>query len=363
MHIPKWFFRGLAALLLFVIQPYISLFAQTINAHSVLADSILKEFKLPAIGYAVISSGEYFELEVLGVKQLGTNRAATTQDRFRIGSNSKAITALLAAVMIQNGEINWETKFFDLFPKWKPQSNEAYHDLTLADLLSFRNWLPMYSYNWSKPRPRQIMGDAVEQRYNFGKWALRQKPVYLGEEFNRSNLSFVAAGLMLEKASNKTFELLLEDLEIQMDIRFRMGQPNHSDSLAIWGHDARLNPEPPGENVKLNWLAAAGNIQLTLPDFARFLQYHLAGLRGECAWLPKETFEKILFGRPEFAFGWFWEINENGDRVAHNIGNPGSFLSRVLINPTRDRAYIVVTNCMTESSYEGTQLLMNRLQQ
>lgn len=108
---------------------------------------------------------------------------------------------------------------------------------------------------------------------------------------------------------------------------------------------------------------AAGNIQISLPDHAAFLQYFLRGMKDKAILLNKSRFEHLLFGLPDFAFGWFWEINENGERVAHNLGNPGSFLSRVLINPTRDRAYIVVTNCMTEASYEGTQLLMDRLQE
>ena len=332
------------------------------TSHKELADSILKAFDLPALGYAVISADSILEMEVVGVKRLGFPDSVTLQDHFRIGSNTKAFTALMAELIVSTGKINWDTKFFDLFPKWKIHSQPAYYSLTLQDLITFRNKLPMWTYSFPEPKPSLIKGNAAQQRTNFGKWLFQQAEEDRGSPWNHSNLGYVAAGLMLEKATGVEFERLAADLGELLQIKIGFGQPNASDSAAVWGHNANLKPEAPAQNVRLNWLMAAGNIQISLPDHAAFLQFFLRGMKGKAILLNKSRFEHLLFGVPDFAFGWFWEINENGEPIAHNLGNPGSFLSRVLINPSRDRAYIVVTNCMTDLSYEGTELLMDRLQ-
>jgi CubicO group peptidase (beta-lactamase class C family) len=331
--------------------------------HKALADSVRLAYKIPALGYAVVSGDAMLEIDVDGLRQLGADRRAALGDRFRIGSNTKAFTGMIAAILVQEGKLAWEMPFFSLFPELKGRANKAYHGLTLLNLVSFRTWFSRWTYSNALPLPRNIKGDAQAQRYNFVRWFLQEKPVYDGVEYNRSNLSFVAAGLMLERASGKSFEQLAIELGQRLGIEVGFGSPNSHDPAGIWGHDAGLVPEGPGDNVRLNWLMAAGNIQLSLPDYCKFLQLQLLGLSGRCPWLPRATFEFLHFGLPDFAVGWFWEVNAAGQRVSRNLGNPGTFLCRVLVNPAADRAYVVVANCMTDLAHVGTEVLMERIQE
>jgi CubicO group peptidase (beta-lactamase class C family) len=313
------------------------------------------------LGYAIVCKQRILEMNVLGQTKAGTDRAISTNQHFRMGSNTKAVTGLIAAQLVEKGKIDWETKFFEMFPEWKKHSPKAYHELTLLSLLTFRNWLPQWSYMMPKPDPSDIQGDAISQRMHFMQWAFRQKPVHIGEEYNHSNLGYVAAGLMLEQASGLSYEQLVADLGKKLDITFGFGQPNANDSLAMWGHDAQLHPEPPSENARLNWLMAAGNLTIALDHYALFLQFQLQGLAGESDLLAKEQFDFLHFGLPDFSVGWFNGYNSKGQHYSHNLGNPGSFLCRTMVVPEADRAYIVFTNCMTDGAYAGTELLMDRL--
>src|SRR5689334_383912 len=81
------------------------------------ADSVRRAHQVPAIGYAVVTADGVLELEVLGVKQAGTDRKAERNDRFRIGSNTKLITAFIAARLVHDGRLRWDTRFFALFPE------------------------------------------------------------------------------------------------------------------------------------------------------------------------------------------------------------------------------------------------------
>lgn len=333
------------------------------QATSGFADSIRVSTHIPELAYAVVSSAGILELQTLGEKKINTSWAAESTDRFRIGSNTKAITGFITAQLVREKKISWNTKFFDLFPELKRTSKKVYHQLTLLDLLSFRTRLYPYTYTYAEPGQDQFTGTEEQQRYQFTAWFFKQKPVDENpSRMHFSNLGYVAAGLMLEKASGKSYRELVQDLGNQLGITFMFGAPNSTDSLQTWGHDSNLIPEPPGDSFKLNWLLAAGNINMTLPDYAKFIQLQLQGLNGKSELLSKEEFEFLHFGLPDFSVGWFNGIDENQKAFSYNIGNPGSFLSSVFVYKESDRAFIIFTNAQTTESNSAIQTLSDELE-
>lgn len=325
------------------------------------ADNIRIKYKIPELAYAVISSDSVLEMQIRGTPRIKSNFKASITDKFRIGSNTKAITGFIAAQLVKQGEIKWDTKFFDLFPELKSTSKEAYHQLTLLNLLSFRTRLFSYTYTYAEPGESAFKGNEEEQRYQFTKWFFGQEPVSGEEDFHFSNLGYTAAGLMLEKVSGKTYKQLVNDLGKQLNIEFGFGAPNVNDSLQPWGHNADLIPEAPAVSFKLNWLLAAGNINISLPDYLKFIQLQLQGLKGESKLLTKEEFEFLHFGLQRFAVGWFWQRDEKGKKYSYNVGNPGTFLSKVCVFPESDKAIIILTNAQTNDSDTGTNELYEEL--
>lgn len=176
------------------------------------ADSIRKAYHIPELNYAVISSDTIIEMHALGVKKYNSDIKADLNDRFRIGSNTKTITSYIAVLLVKQGKINWSTKFFDLYPELRLQSNAAYYDLTLQDLLTFRANLISWTYTNESPTKKIIKGDEKTQRYNFAAWILQQPSVEEKKPIYWSNPAYVLAGLMLEKASQKSYEMLVSEL-------------------------------------------------------------------------------------------------------------------------------------------------------
>ncbi len=82
-------------------------------------DSIRRVYKIPEVGYAVVSSDSVYEMNVLGVRKINTRLKAGMGDRFRMGSNTKAITGFIAARLVKQGKLSWHTNFFDLYPEMK----------------------------------------------------------------------------------------------------------------------------------------------------------------------------------------------------------------------------------------------------
>lgn len=328
------------------------------------ADSVRVKHNIPELAYAVVSSKSILEIQTLGYQRINSNFKANFNDKFRLGSITKTVTAYLAATLVKEGKIKWNTTFFDLYPELKAKSNPVTHNLTLQDFITLRADLSGWSYGNETPTQKEIKGNDQQQRYEFIAWFFKQNPtISEKQDVYWSNPSYVAAGLMLEKATGKTYETLVKELGKSLDIDFGFGQPNLKDENQPWGHDEDLNPEKPTLNYKLNWLSSAGNINISLPDYCKFVQMQLQGLKGKSKLFTAEEFNYMHFGLPEFSFGW----NSGSDKSAqmqysfHN-GNPGSFLTKVYLCKNIDKAFILFANVQSEDADKGMVLLLEELE-
>ncbi|WP_281322177.1 serine hydrolase domain-containing protein [Flavobacterium aestivum] len=326
------------------------------------ADSIRKKYSIPELNYAVLSSDKIIEMKALGYKKEGSDSKAALTDRFRIGSNTKTVTSYIALLLVKEGKINWNTKFFDLYPELKKKSNPAYYNVTLQDLLTFRAKIIGWSYTNEKPSQNEIHGDEQQQRYEFVSWILQQNPPKEKYSVYWSNPSYVIASLMLEKASGKQYAVLVNELGKKLKIKFDFGQPNFKDIKQTWGHNEKLEPENPSDNYKLNWLSSAGNINVSLADYTKFVQLQLQGLLGKSKVASAEDFNFMHYGLPEFSFGWNSETDETTHlKYSWHEGTPGSFLTQVYICKDTDKAFVFFANVQSDKAREGLALLFEKL--
>ena len=70
-------------------------------------DSLRIKANQSALAAAVIFDGEIQAAAAVGTRKLGTTNWVSTDDRFIIGSCGKAFSATLAALMVEEGKLNW----------------------------------------------------------------------------------------------------------------------------------------------------------------------------------------------------------------------------------------------------------------
>ncbi|MBF4515136.1 beta-lactamase family protein [Flavobacterium sp. ANB] len=333
--------------------------------NSSFADSIRIKYNIPELAYAVVSSDSVLEINALGYQRINSKYKAKIDDRFRLGSITKTITAYLAAVLVKEGKIKWDTKFFDLYPELKAKSKPETYDFTLQDFITFRASINTWSYGNETPTQKEIKGNNQQQRYEFIAWFLQQNATIpeKKKELYGSNPSYVAAGLMLEKATGKTYETLVNELGKSLNIDFDFGQPNLKNENEPWGHDEDLKPEAPALNYKLNWLSSAGNINVSLPDYCKFTQMQLQGLLGKSKLFTAEEFNYMHFGLPDFSFGWNSDVKNSSDlKYSFHNGNPGTFLTKVYLCPAINKAFILFANVQAEGADKGMILILEELE-
>jgi beta-lactamase family protein len=87
---------------------------------------------LPALAAAVVRSGGV-ETAVLGVRDVETEAPVAEDDRFHLGSNTKAITATVAALLVERGTLGWDTAARDVLEFPAAPRNLGEHDLLPTD--------------------------------------------------------------------------------------------------------------------------------------------------------------------------------------------------------------------------------------
>lgn len=329
---------------------------------AVVADSIRRAFHIPGLCYAVVTADSILEMRALGESKINSGRALSLGHKFRLGSNTKVITGYIAACLVHQQKIKWDTRFFDLFPELRAKTRTDYLNYSLLDLLTFRTRLYPYTYTDPLPDPQTIFGSPEQQRRQFMEWIFDHQPIQKEDSVSFSNPGYVAAAMMLEKAAGTSYENLVTELSRHLSIDLAFGPPNLADSLQTWGHDKNSVPEQRGNNPKLNWLQPAGNLNANLPDYLKFVQLNLSGLQRGSHELSAAEFSFLHFGRPRFAVGWFISTSDPENMYTWHTGNPGSYLTKTRIYNKQSFAIVIFTNIQSEAADTGTELLLNYLQ-
>ena len=350
---------------IFIIVTSLTIKAQDFQKFS---DSVMIKYNIPELAYSVISVDSILALQTLGFHRADLKNQQTKAsflDYFHLGSNTKAVTGFIAAYLVEDNKIKWTTKFFDLFPTWKRRSNRAYHEITLADLLSHRAKIQPYTSGLEFQELPEFTGNQSEQRKQFSKYLLAEKPVKSTEKvYNYSNAGYSIAALMLEKVSGKTWEQLAKVImSTKMNVDIQFGWPNKLSLSQPYGHwieNGVLKALSPDVDYDLALAEPAGDISMTLPDYAKFVQFNLQGIAGKDNVLKANTYDFLHFGLKDYSIGWA-NVSRNDKQLSEHSGSAGTFFCYTLLDKSKKLAYIIVANSATQGTQEGIFKLLGLL--
>src|SRR5437667_12007161 len=92
---------------------------------------------VPALGGAIVES-DFVEIVTVGVRKRGTSAKVTDNDHWHLGSDTKAMTATLIAMLVEEKKLKWYDTIGERFPELRNEMNAAYRDVTLQQLLCHR---------------------------------------------------------------------------------------------------------------------------------------------------------------------------------------------------------------------------------
>jgi CubicO group peptidase (beta-lactamase class C family) len=90
----------------------------------------------------VVRDGQIIASGAVGIRRAGAEIPVTINDRFHLDSDTKAMTALLAAMLVDEGKLRWDSTVAQVFPELAPNMNPGLRGVTLEQLLSHTSGLP-----------------------------------------------------------------------------------------------------------------------------------------------------------------------------------------------------------------------------
>ena len=313
------------------------------------ADSIRKSRGVPALGYAVFSDNKILDIGVSGYRKYHERDSARTTDRFSLGTNSFVFVAWVAGKLVETGKIKWTTTFTSLYPEYAKKVLPQFSNLDLKSLLSNTAGLQPYKQIEDYIHIPVYGGDEQAQRKEFAI-AVLQKPGLSDAREKKvveSVAGYTIAVSMLEKASGMSWSKLIDTyVNKPFGISVKFGWPNSVSPDQPWGHWSKygsLSGEPADTWVKpYPSIVSASGVNVSLVDFARFLQNELKGLRGAKANLSQSTLQLIHFGNP-YPLGWE-NVAVGDSKVATHTGDSYLFNSYVELMPDKNIGILVVCN-------------------
>jgi D-alanyl-D-alanine carboxypeptidase len=332
-------------------------------------DSIKTHYKIVGMAYAVFNSNQILELGALGQRRINDTALVRTTDKFHIGSNTKAVTAFLAAKLVETKKIDWDTKYFDLFPELKSASKKEYWNITLQDLLSHRARINPYRSVNANSDTYKISGTSIEQKIKFAAIILKEPPAKpdSGQVYVYSNAGVSMAASMLEKVSGKPWEQLIDEyLNNQLKLDFEIGFPNVKDSSQPWGHilnsDTIMALPPDFDYHIATIMRPAGDLNVSIINYIKFIQLFLKGYNKQNNFLLSKTYKYILTALPAYTFGWA-NKTINGKNYNYHSGSAATFGCFTKIERDNDLAVIVMENYADGGALNAIQLIADFLLQ
>jgi len=319
-------------------------------------EPIRAKHKLPALAAAVVLKGRLVALDAVGVRKAGGDVAVTKHDQFHIGSCTKAMTATVIGLLVEQGKLTWDTTLAEALPELAAEMHPDFRAATLRQLLRHRAGL-----HPNLP-PGKAWGDVVqgkdarEQRAHFARAHLTLAPLHKpGTQYAYANAGYGIAGAIAERATDTPYEALMQKMLFEplgmasagfgaMGTAGKIDQP-WQHRVDAKGEPRAIAPGPQSDNADV--IGPGGKVHCSLADWAKFVSQHLPSSIGPTRLLKAATL-KTLHTPPRggnYAMGWIGVDRDwGGGRVLTHAGSNTMNYAVAWLAPHRDFAALVATN-------------------
>jgi CubicO group peptidase (beta-lactamase class C family) len=158
----------------------------------------MQDWKVPALAIAIVRNDSVIFAKGYGTRTIGTQQSVDEHTLFAIGSASKAFTATLVAMLVDEGKMRWDDAATTYLPSLQVYDPYVSRELTIRDLLTHRSGLSRGDLMWYAT---DMDRDEILRRVRFLKptWSVRSR-------FGYQNIMYVAAGQAVAKASGKRWD-------------------------------------------------------------------------------------------------------------------------------------------------------------
>ena len=234
----------------------------------------MKDWRVPGLAMAVAKDGKIVIERGYGVRQLGQPAPVDSHTLFAIGSTTKAMTAALVGMLVDDKLLDWDDPVVKHLPWFQLKDPAVTRELTVRDLLTHRGGLGNADYLW--------YGQSNSTEEILKRVRLIEPAYSVRSNFIYQNIMYAAAGAVIEAAGHTPWaetirRRIFEPLGMRDSIATAATLKAHSNVAAphdIVGGQVRII-----ENMSVDPVASAGAVWSSVSDMARWMQFLLDGGR------------------------------------------------------------------------------------
>jgi CubicO group peptidase (beta-lactamase class C family) len=298
--------------------------------------------KVPAVWGAVIEGDKLLAVAAVGVRKTGEFEPVTINDLVHIGSDTKAMTATMIALLVEKKKLKWTSTIGQVLPDLKGKVHADYLNVTIAQLVAHQGGVIPNVDWWSPPKDMTTR----EQRAWLLPVILKDSPADKpGTKYVYSNASIVVAGAMAEEAANASWESLMTDsLFKPLGMKSAgFGAPGKKGEIdQPWGHKLVEDELQAIQGDNAPCLGPAGTVHASFPDWAKFAILHLQGAQGRAKLLKPASFAALQTPVQGFNYSGGWIVAKDGS-LSHD-GNNTMWYARIRIQPKQNLAVLAAVN-------------------
>lgn len=320
--------------------------AATMTFADELSDYVNKERvakQIPGLVLATIKNGKVDQVVSSGLASLDLNVPVKRESVFEIGSLTKAFTAELVMMLVEEKKVGLDEKI----AKYLEDCPESWKDITVRRLLTHTSGLPDYT----SLRPALIVNGlkiTYPEIFELVKALDLQFPP--GEKFQYSNTNYYLLGQIIENVTKEEFsdyleEKILKPLEMSKTgpQKQRSIIENRTAGYIRVGNTYVVSPFMDGDAA---W--AAGYLVSTIDDMAKWDKALLEGklLKSESY---AEMYKRVPIKDGVSTYGFGWDVSEMaGHKVMQHGGGTGGFSTYIMRLPD-DKVSVVVLSNLAEA--------------
>ena len=324
----------------------------------------MKSWDCPGAAVAVIRAEQVIHLGVYGWRDTENSLPVTEGTRFAMASCTKSFTAMSAALLVDQGKLEWDKPVREYMPEFILDDPYVTQHVTVRDMLSHRTGLPRHDLSaWRL----DITRAEFIQRMRHLKFNASFR-----EKFQYNNLMYYAAGYLVEKIAGKKWEDFVQErifdpLGMKAS-NFRPEPPVEGQDTAK-GYRVDRNPDgsarglvnmPFGLHTELS-PGSAGALFSTLADLIEWLKVHvnngrvgglqlvspdnLKQMHLPQTVIPGGGINEALLGNTIYTYGMGWFISPyRGFTLIEHGGNVEGHSLEIGFIPQEKVGVVILTN-------------------
>lgn len=273
----------------------------------------------------------------------------TPQDQIHLGSDTKAMTAILIAQLIEKGQLRYDTTMAEIFSDLGDQINSQMAKVTVEELLCHTAGLP-HDVNW-----QAIDGSGAslnDQRLKAVRMALSAAPQSPpGTKYSYSNVGYVILGAILDRKTHRSWEELIRSnlfkpLGMTTAGFGPPGTPGQVDQP--WGHLLQNGGLVPVQSDNPPVMNSCARVHCSISDWAKFISIFLPNGLNRHPLLSTRTLGQLLNppAGNQYAGGWLIDDGQpwaGGWAYTHSGSNTYWYCT-VWIAPQKNFATVTAIN-------------------